>query len=106
MRADILATATLLTAIIGFAAPVKAEPVINSGLGTNTQAMVASSNLLQLDKNEATTELKFVTYNSYPFESVYGVVMLSHKHGIGCLVTDPEQDLSDGTVACGLIDND
>ena len=105
MKFEALATAALLTAIIGFAIPAKAEPLNQTTVDRN---VVAASNLssgsMPLSNLKESTELQFTTYNPYPFGTVEGIVVIDRQHGIGCIVGS--QDDADGSVLCGSIDND
>jgi hypothetical protein len=106
MKVDILITAALLTAIISFAAPTKADNLSNLDAANLSQSVVASSVLSPLEQKNTTTELKFVTYDPYPFGTVNGVVILSHQDGIGCLLGDRTTSSLEGAVTCGIIDRD
>ena len=108
MKFEALVTAALLTAIIGFAIPAKAEPLNQTTVDRN---VVAASNLssgsMPLSNLKEATELQFTTYNPYPFVTVEGIVAIDRQHGIGCIVGSQSgtQD-ADGSVFCGSIDND
>jgi hypothetical protein len=107
MKFEALATAAFLTSIIAFAIPAKANAETLQNSDRTQDQIVAAANLgsTQITPElKAATELQFTTYNPYPFGTVDGIVIISRQHGIGCLVGS--QDATDGTVFCGLIDND